>query len=55
MARSERRDLKELLKPIKSDRTKKALTRAKAFELASENLKIQKNHEVFSGWKMLLN
>ena len=47
MARSERRDLKELLKPIKSDRTKKALTRAKAFELASENLKIHKNHEVF--------
>ena len=34
MARSERRDLKELLKPIKSDRTKKALTRAKAFKLA---------------------
>ena len=47
MARSERRDLKELLKPIKSDRTKKALTRAKAFKLASENLKNHKNYKVF--------
>ena len=47
MARSERKDLKELIRKIRKNQTQKALIRVKAFELARENLKEHGNYKVF--------
>ena len=46
MARSERKDLKELIRKIRKTKPK-ALIRVKAFELANENLKEHGNYKVF--------
>lgn len=47
MARSERKDFKELIRKIRKNQTQKALIRVKAFELARENLKEHGNYKVF--------
>ena len=47
MARSERRDLKVLLASINGDRTKQALARVKAFQLATEKVNNSKGCEAF--------
>ena len=47
MARSERRDLKVLLASINGNRTKQALARVKAFQLATEKVNNSKGSEAF--------
>ena len=55
MARSERKDLKELIRKIRKNQTQKAVIRVKAFELARENLKEHGNYKVSNGLKRWLN
>ena len=47
MARSERRSLKVLLSGINGNRTKQALARVKAFQLALEKLNESQDNKVF--------